>query len=59
LEKWRSGSKTLNKDDWDKLREDLSYALEFDPDNPSIHENLALAIEGRYATIAPKNEEAM
>ena len=59
LEKWRSGSKTLNGDDWDKLRADLSYALKHDPDNPDIHEYLALAIEGRYAYIAPKNKEAM
>ena len=59
LEKWRSGNKILNDDDWDKLRTDLSYALKHDPDNPDIHEYLALAIEGRYAYIAPKNIGAM
>ena len=59
LEKWRSDEITLNDDDWDELRKNLSIALEFDPDNPRFHEYLALAIEGRYAYIAPKNEEAM
>ncbi len=59
LEKWRSGDITLNGDDWDKLRADLSYALEHDPDNPDIHEYLALAIEGRFAEFAPENKEAM
>ncbi len=59
LEKWRSGDLTLNGDDWDKLRADLSYALEHDSDNPDIHEYLALAIEGRFADIAPENKEAM
>ena len=59
LEKWRSEKITLKDDDWDKLREDLSYALEHDPDNPDIYEYLALAIEGRYADIPPENKEAM
>ena len=59
LEKWRSEKITLSDDDWDELRTNLSYALEHDPDNPNIHEYLALAIEGRYAYIAPENEEAM
>ena len=59
LERWRSDKITLNDDDWDKLRADLSYALKHDPDNPDIHEYLALAIEGRFADIAPKNNEAM
>ena len=59
LEKWRSGDLTLNGDDWDKLSADLSFALELDSDNPNIHEYLALAIEGRFANIAPKNIEAM
>ncbi len=59
LEKWRSEKITLKDDDWDKLRADLSYALKHDPDNPDIHEYLALAIEGRYADIAPENNEAM
>ena len=55
LERWRSDKITLNDDDWDKLRADLSYALEYDPDNPNIHQYLALALEGRFAYIAPKN----
>jgi tetratricopeptide (TPR) repeat protein len=59
LEKWRSEKITLNDDDWDKLRADLSYALEHDPENPDIHEYLALAIEGRFANTAPVNKEAM
>jgi len=59
LEKWRSETITLNDDDWDKLRADLSYALKHDPDNPDIHEYLALAIEGRFANTAPENKEAM
>ncbi len=59
LEKWRSGDLTLNGDDWDKLRADLSYALVHDSDNPDIHEYLALAIEGRFADVAPKNKAAM
>ena len=59
LDKWRYGKKILNGDDWDKLRADLSYALEYDPDNPNIHQYLALALEGRFAYIAPKNKEAM
>ena len=59
LEKWRSENIALNGDDWDKLSADLSFALELDSDNPNIHEYLALAIEGRYANIAPKNIEAM
>ena len=59
LEKWRSEKITLNDDDWDKLRADLSYALKHDSDNPDIHEYLALAIEGRYADIAPENNQAM
>ena len=59
LDKWRYGKKILNSDDWDKLRADLSYALEYDPDNPNIHQYLALALEGRYANTAPKNKEAM
>ena len=59
LERWRSDKITLNDDDWDKLRADLSYALKHDPDNPDIHEYLALAIEGRFADIAPENNQAM
>ena len=59
LDKWRYGKKILNSDDWDKLRADLSYALESDPDNPNIHQYLALALEGRFANTAPKNKEAM
>ncbi|RKZ48399.1 MAG: hypothetical protein DRQ58_04530 [Gammaproteobacteria bacterium] len=59
LEKWRSEKIKLDDDDWDELRANLSYALKHDPDNPNIHEYLALAIEGRYADIAPKNEKAM
>lgn len=59
LEKWRSDKIELNDDDWDELRANLSNALEHDPDNPKIHEYLALAIEGRYAYIAPEDEEAM
>ena len=59
LERWRADKITLNDDDWDKLRADLSYALKHDSENPDIHEYLALAIEGRFAYIAPKNSEAM
>jgi hypothetical protein len=59
LEKWRSDKINLNEEDWDKLREDLSYALKHDSNNPDIHEYLALAIEGRYASFAPENNEAM
>ncbi len=59
LDKWRYGKKILDGDDWDKLRADLSYALEHDPDNPNIHQYLALALEGRFANTAPKNKEAM
>lgn len=59
LEKWRSGDITLDDDEWDELRADLSYALEHDPDNPNIHEYLALAIEGRFAEFAPESKEAM
>jgi hypothetical protein len=59
LEKWRSEKITLNDDEWDKLRADLSYALKHDSDNPDIHEYLALAIEGRFAEIAPEDEKAM
>jgi len=59
LEKWRSGKIELKNDEWNELRENLSFALRRDPDNPKIHEYLALAIEGRYAEIAPENKEAM
>jgi len=59
LEKWRSGNTTLDDDEWDKLRINLSYTLEHDPDNPNIHKYLALAIEGCFADVAPKNKAAM
>ena len=59
LKKWRSEKITLDDDDWDKLRADLFTALKHDSDNPDIHEYLALAIEGRFANVVPKNIQAM
>ncbi len=55
LKNWRSGKITLEDKDWDRLRVNLSKALALDSDNPEIHENLALAIEGRYLNIVSKD----
>jgi len=58
LKSWRSGKVTLEDKDWDRLRIKLSRALELDSDNPEIHENLALAIEGRFINTVSKDANA-
>lgn len=35
--------------DWEKLQSNLSTALRYNPNNPNIHESLALALTGRFA----------
>ncbi len=58
LRNWSLGKIELENIDWDELRIKLSKALELDPNNPEIHESLALAIEGRFSKAAPKDAEA-
>jgi polysaccharide biosynthesis protein VpsP len=58
LRSWSLGKVELENKDWDKLRISLSKALELDPNNPEIHENLALAIEGRFSKAPVKDPEA-
>ncbi len=58
LKDWRLGKITLEDKDWDELQLNLSKALALDPDNPEIHENLGLAIEGRFFGIVSKDTEA-
>jgi polysaccharide biosynthesis protein VpsP len=58
LRNWERGKIELESNDWDKLRVSLSNALELEPNNPKIHEILALAIEGRFSHLAPNDAEA-
>lgn len=58
LRDWAKGNIELEINDWENLRIKLNKALSFDPDNPDIHENLALAIEGRYSKAIPGDAEA-
>lgn len=58
LKNWRLGRIKLSVEDWDKLRANLSRALELDPDNADIHNILALAIEGRFSNVAPEDDMA-
>jgi polysaccharide biosynthesis protein VpsP len=58
LRNWEQGKIELENKDWDKLRISLSKSLELDPNNPKIHEILALAIEGRFSNVVPKDAEA-
>jgi polysaccharide biosynthesis protein VpsP len=58
LRNWSQGKVELENKDWNKLRVSLSKALELEPNNPEIHEVLALAIEGRFSNMAPKDAEA-
>ena len=58
LKNWRSGKIELADKDWDRLRLNLSKALELDADNPEIHEMLALAMEGRFLNLASKDAGA-
>ena len=57
LRSWSLGKIELENKDWEKLHSSLSRALELDPYNPKIHENLALALEGRFANASIKNTE--
>ncbi len=58
LKNWRAGKIELENQDWEKLRINLSKAVELDPDNPKIHENIALAYEGRFDYLSVNDEEA-
>ena len=58
LKNWRLGKVELENKDWESLRISLSKALELDPDNPEIHEQLGLAIESRFSTMPSMDPEA-
>lgn len=58
LSHWQSGKITLEDKDWDRLRVDLSKAVELDPNNPEFHEKLAFAIEGRFLNVESKEPKA-
>lgn len=59
LEKWRAGKIKLNGQDWDEIQANLSKALQHDPDNPDIHEYLALALEGALGAQSATDEEVI
>ncbi len=58
LRSWTIGERELNNTDWDRLRADLSKALELDPYHPKIHEHYAIAIEGRFSKLPQGDSEA-
>ncbi|GJM05308.1 MAG: hypothetical protein DHS20C09_12990 [marine bacterium B5-7] len=58
LNNWQSGKITLEDKDWDRLRTNLTKAVDLDPNNPEFHEKLALSIEGRFLNVVSKEPKA-
>ncbi|MEM7027420.1 MAG: hypothetical protein AAF410_04255 [Pseudomonadota bacterium] len=58
IRSWIIEDKDINDDSWDRLYSNLMKAQQLDPSNPDIRENLAIALEGRYAKFAAGEIEA-
>lgn len=58
IRSWIFGKNEINDERWEKLKLNLSKAQQLDPSNPYIYENLAIALEGRFAKVKSGNSNA-